>query len=144
MLAGFRRLSTGIMWYVEVMVRGIFIQRPMLRHVVVDGVGCVLRCLVWLGLGGSPVSLLCVTSGGCVWRIITSKIMLGFVVIFSFNWLFATVSLWMFKFSIVFSSLPLFAVCNMCIEFSMGWSEWLCSDRCFAYSDLPPMFVILS
>jgi hypothetical protein len=27
------------MWYVEVMVRGIFIQRPMLRDVVVAGVG---------------------------------------------------------------------------------------------------------
>jgi hypothetical protein len=43
MLAGFRRLSIGIMWYVEVMVRGIFIQRPMLRDVVVAGVGCVCR-----------------------------------------------------------------------------------------------------
>jgi hypothetical protein len=31
------------MWYVEVMVRGIFIQRPMLRDVVVAGVGCVLN-----------------------------------------------------------------------------------------------------
>jgi hypothetical protein len=42
MLAGFRRLSVGIMWYVEVMVRGIFIQRPVLRVVVVVGVRCVL------------------------------------------------------------------------------------------------------
>jgi hypothetical protein len=44
MLARFRQLSVGIMWYeyVEVMVRGIFIQRPMLRDVVVAGVGCVL------------------------------------------------------------------------------------------------------
>jgi hypothetical protein len=41
MLAGFRRLSISIMWYVEVMVRGIFIQRPILRDVVVAGVGCV-------------------------------------------------------------------------------------------------------
>jgi hypothetical protein len=41
-ITGFRRLSIGIMWYVEVMVRGIFIQRPMLRDVVVAGVGCVL------------------------------------------------------------------------------------------------------
>jgi hypothetical protein len=43
MLAGFRRLSIGIMWYVDMMVRGIFIQRSMLRDVVVAGVGCVLR-----------------------------------------------------------------------------------------------------
>jgi hypothetical protein len=42
MLAGFRRLSIGIMWYVEVMVRGIFMQRPVLRDVVVAAVGCVL------------------------------------------------------------------------------------------------------
>jgi hypothetical protein len=42
MLAGFRRLSIGIMWYVEVMVRGMFIQRFMLRDVVVAGVGCAL------------------------------------------------------------------------------------------------------
>jgi hypothetical protein len=41
MLAGFRRLSIGIMWYVEVMVRGSLFQRPMLRDVVVVGVGCV-------------------------------------------------------------------------------------------------------
>jgi hypothetical protein len=41
MIAGFRRLSVGIMWYVEMMVRGIFIQRPMLRDVLVAGVGCV-------------------------------------------------------------------------------------------------------
>jgi hypothetical protein len=41
MPAGFWRLSIGIMWYVEVMVRGLFIQRPMLRDVVVAGVGCV-------------------------------------------------------------------------------------------------------
>jgi hypothetical protein len=40
MFAGFRRLSIGIMWYVEVMVRAIFIQRPMLHDVVVAGVGC--------------------------------------------------------------------------------------------------------
>jgi hypothetical protein len=42
MLAGFRRLSVGIMWNVQVMVRGMFIQHPMLRDVVVAGVGCVL------------------------------------------------------------------------------------------------------
>jgi hypothetical protein len=43
MLAGFRRLSIGIMWYVEVTVRSIFIQRTMLCDVVVAGVGWVLR-----------------------------------------------------------------------------------------------------
>jgi hypothetical protein len=36
---------------------------------------------------GVQLVLLCVTSGSCIWRIITSKMMLGFVVIFSFNWL---------------------------------------------------------
>jgi hypothetical protein len=46
MLAGFWRLSVGIMWHVEVMVRGIFIQRPMLRDVVVASVGCVPLLLV--------------------------------------------------------------------------------------------------
>jgi hypothetical protein len=43
MLAGFRRWSIGIMWFVELMVRGIFVQGPMLRDVVVAGVRCVLR-----------------------------------------------------------------------------------------------------
>jgi hypothetical protein len=41
-------LSVGIMWYVELMVRGIFIQRPMLRDVVVAGVGCELRYSIYL------------------------------------------------------------------------------------------------
>jgi hypothetical protein len=43
MLAGFRRLSVGIMWYVDVMARGMFIQRPVLRDVVVAGFGCMLQ-----------------------------------------------------------------------------------------------------
>jgi hypothetical protein len=46
MLAGFRRLSIGIMWYVDLMVRGIFIQRPILHDVVVAGVGCVFMIAV--------------------------------------------------------------------------------------------------
>jgi hypothetical protein len=40
MLAGFWRLSIGIMWYVEVMLRGILIQCPMLCDMVVADVGC--------------------------------------------------------------------------------------------------------
>jgi hypothetical protein len=38
MLAGFRRLSVGIMWH-----RDVFIQRPVLRDVVVAGVECPPR-----------------------------------------------------------------------------------------------------
>jgi hypothetical protein len=43
MLAGFLRLSIGIMWHVEVIApRCIY---PVLRDVVVAGVGCVLYCV---------------------------------------------------------------------------------------------------
>jgi hypothetical protein len=41
------------------------------------------------------------------------------------------------------SSFNLFAVCNMCIVFSVCWSGRLCCDICFAYSDLRPLFVVL-
>jgi hypothetical protein len=44
---------------------------------------------------GDRFVVLCVMSGGCVCHRMTSKMMLGFVVIFSFSWLLAVVSLWM-------------------------------------------------
>jgi hypothetical protein len=55
MLAGFRRLSIGIMWYVEVLVRGLFIQGSMLRDVVLAGVGCVLPNIFHMSSSLSPL-----------------------------------------------------------------------------------------
>jgi hypothetical protein len=58
-----------------------------------SGVYCGGCCsLVFLG---NQFVVLCVTSGGCVYRRMMSKMMLGFVVIFSFSWLLTVVSLWM-------------------------------------------------
>lgn len=68
---------------------------------------------------------LCVGLVACVLRRMTSKMMLGVVVILSFNWLFAAVSLCMYKFSIMFSSHPFPVVCKMCIELSIEWNGWL-------------------
>jgi hypothetical protein len=59
------------------------------RWWLMSGVYCCGCCnQVFLG---DRFVVLCVTSGGCVCRRMTSKMMLGFGVIFSFSWLLAVV-----------------------------------------------------
>jgi hypothetical protein len=61
---------------------------------VVDVCRVLRSCCGYVFIGDRFV-VLCVTSGGCVCHRMMSKMMLDFVVVFSFSWLLAMVSLWM-------------------------------------------------